>query len=150
MGLCTYYFLYHTPVSQCCIFVPNKRTINNIFLSYWDFIFCVAWRFYCISIIVNISNIIEGMSAASYLQMTDLRLYPCIVVNLQQGETEKSRGSGSCAVVTLQGCGDAETLSHATEGDKESGLCSESVTTRRTPLTITVTPPESSRDMDSV
>ncbi|RVE66400.1 hypothetical protein OJAV_G00106860 [Oryzias javanicus] len=117
---------------------------------------------------LNRSNVIEVMSAASYLQMTDLvnlcKDYIHSSLEICSKEKEMSTAkekqvqegamgpadSGTPALTVPSDAGGAETLSQTAEGDKGSGLASESLTSTRTPLTIAVTtPPGSSRDVDS-
>ncbi|KAM4539465.1 zinc finger and BTB domain-containing protein 8B isoform 2-T2 [Odontesthes bonariensis] len=117
---------------------------------------------------LNRSNVIEVMSAASYLQMTDLVNFckDYIRSSLEICNKEKERNTdkenqaedgaiGPAVSVTpaasnSSGAGVAESHSQATEVDRGSGLGQESTTSVRTPLTIEVTTPQSSsRDMDS-
>lgn len=117
---------------------------------------------------LNRSNVIEVMSAASYLQMTDLVNF-CkgyIRSSLEICNKEKERStekedkaqdggmgpadSGTPAVAISSVAGAAEPHSQVAEADRGSGLGTESVTSARTPLSIPVaTPPGTSRDMDS-
>lgn len=117
---------------------------------------------------LNRSNVIEVMSAASYLQMTDLVNF-CkgyIRSSLEICNKEKERNtekedqtqdggmgpadSGTPAATKSSGAGAAEPLSQVAEADRGSGLGPESVTSARTPLSIPVaTTPGTSRDMDS-
>lgn len=108
------------------------------------------------------------MSAASYLQMTDLvnlckdYIHSSLEICSKEKEMTTAKetrvqegamgpaDSGTPAVTVPSDAGDAETLSQTAEGDRGSGLASESMTSTRTPLTVTVTsPPGSSRDADS-
>uniref|UniRef100_A0A3P8TUR9 Zinc finger and BTB domain containing 8B n=1 Tax=Amphiprion percula TaxID=161767 RepID=A0A3P8TUR9_AMPPE len=117
---------------------------------------------------LNRSNVIEVMSAASYLQMTDLvnfckgyiRSSLEICCKEKERNTEKENqaddgrlglaDSGTPAATVSSGAGVAEPRSQDTEVDRGSGLGSEAATSARTPLSISVTtPPGSSRDMDS-
>ncbi|XP_061597915.1 zinc finger and BTB domain-containing protein 8B [Cololabis saira] len=117
---------------------------------------------------LNRSNVIEVMSAASYLQMTDLvnfcKEYIRSSLEICSKEKERTTGkeskpqegamgpadSGTPAATTSSGAEVAETNSEAAEGNRGSGLGPEPVTSARTPLTITVTtPPGSSGDVDS-
>uniref|UniRef100_A0A3Q0R371 Zinc finger and BTB domain containing 8B n=1 Tax=Amphilophus citrinellus TaxID=61819 RepID=A0A3Q0R371_AMPCI len=116
---------------------------------------------------LNRSNVIEVMSAASYLQMTDLVNFckEYIRSSLEICSKEKERNaekenqtvdggmgpadSGTPAATISSGAGVAEPHSQVSEADRGSGLGPESVTSGRTPLSIVVnTPPGSSRDMD--
>lgn len=117
---------------------------------------------------LNRSNVIEVMSAASYLQMTDLVNF-CkgyIRSSLEICSKEKERNtekvdqaqeggigpadSGTPAATISSGTSAAEPHSQVADADRGSGLGMESVTSARTPLSIPVTPPAgSSRDMDS-
>ncbi|XP_029023390.1 zinc finger and BTB domain-containing protein 8B [Betta splendens] len=117
---------------------------------------------------LNRSNVIEVMSAASYLQMTDLVNF-CknyIRSSLEICSKEKERSaekedqaqdggmgpadSGTPAAAMSSGASATKPHSQFAEADRGSGLGSESVTSARTPLSIpTATPPGTSRDMDS-
>uniref|UniRef100_A0A8C4H0F4 Zinc finger and BTB domain-containing protein 8B n=1 Tax=Dicentrarchus labrax TaxID=13489 RepID=A0A8C4H0F4_DICLA len=117
---------------------------------------------------LNRSNVIEVMSAASYLQMTDLVNF-CkgyIRSSLEICNKEKERNtekesqaqdggigpadSGTPAATIPSGAEAAEPPSQVAEADRGSGLGPESVSSARTPLSIPVTTaPGSSRDMDS-
>lgn len=115
---------------------------------------------------LNSSNVIEVMSAASYLQMTD-QVNFCkdyIRSSLEICNKEKERslekeeqgedgamGPADSGTVTISGAaGVAETNPQVVEVDGESDLGPETVTSARTPLSIAVTtPPGSSKDMDS-
>lgn len=118
---------------------------------------------------LNRSNVIEVMSAASYLQMTDLVNF-CkgyIRSSLEICNKEKDRNtekedqgvqdagigpadSGTPAVTISSGVAGAEPRSQVAEADRGSGLGLESVTSARTPLSVPAgTPPGTSRDMDS-
>lgn len=117
---------------------------------------------------LNRSNVIEVMSAASYLQMTDLVNFckEYIRSSLEICNKEKERNaekenqtedggmgpadSGTPAATISSGAGVAEPHSQVSEADRGTGLGPESVTSGRTPLSIVVnTPPGSSREMDS-
>ncbi|XP_054482801.1 zinc finger and BTB domain-containing protein 8B-like, partial [Anoplopoma fimbria] len=112
---------------------------------------------------LNRSNVIEVMSAGSYLQMTDLvnfckgyiRSSLEICNKDKERNTEKDRGmgpadSGTPAVTVSCGAKAAEPHSQNAEADRGSGLGPESVTLARTPLSIPVNKsPGTSRDMDS-
>lgn len=117
---------------------------------------------------LNRSNVIEVMSAASYLQMTDLvnfcKSYIRSSLEICNKEKERNRekadqaqdggmgpaDSGTSAATISSGAGAAEPHSQVAEADRGSRLGSESVTSARTPLSIPVTtPPRTSRDMDS-
>ncbi len=117
---------------------------------------------------LNRSNVIEVMSAASYLQMTDLVNF-CkgyIRSSLEICNKEKERNtekenqaqdggmgpadSGTPPATNSSGAGAAKPHSEAAEADIGSGLGPETVTSARTPLSIPVaTTPGTSRDMDS-
>ncbi|XP_042370949.1 zinc finger and BTB domain-containing protein 8B-like, partial [Plectropomus leopardus] len=117
---------------------------------------------------LNRSNVIEVMSAGSYLQMTDLVNF-CkgyIRSSLEICNKEKERNtekenqaqdgamgpadSGTPAATISSAAGAAEPHSQAAEAERGSGLGPESVTSARTPLSIPVTTtPGASRDMDS-
>lgn len=117
---------------------------------------------------LNRSNVIEVMSAASYLQMTDLVNF-CkgyIRSSLEICNKEKERNtekenqaqdggmgpadSGTSAAA-VSGCAEAgEPHSQVAEADRGSGLGTETVTLARTPLSVPVTTtPGTSRDIDS-
>ncbi|XP_017275621.1 zinc finger and BTB domain-containing protein 8B [Kryptolebias marmoratus] len=115
---------------------------------------------------LNSSNVIEVMSAASYLQMTDLvnfcKDYIRSSLEICNKEKERSpekedqaedRAVGPADSGTGAACGaagGAKTDSQAAEVDGESDLGPETVTSARTPLSIVVTtPPGSSKDTDS-
>ncbi|XP_013883513.1 zinc finger and BTB domain-containing protein 8B [Austrofundulus limnaeus] len=114
---------------------------------------------------LNSSNVIEVMSAASYLQMTDLVNFckDYIRSSLEICNKEKERslekenqeedgamGPDSGTVTISAVAGAEETNSQAAEVDGESDLGPETITSARTPLSIAVpTPPGSSKDMDS-
>ncbi|KAM9340490.1 zinc finger and BTB domain-containing protein 8B [Symphorus nematophorus] len=117
---------------------------------------------------LNRSNVIEVMSAASYLQMTDLvnfckgyiRSSLEICNKEKEKNTEKENqaqdggmgpaDSGTPAATISSGAEAAEPHSQVAEADRGSGLGPESVTSARTPLSIPVpTTPGTSRDMDS-
>ncbi|XP_045914485.1 zinc finger and BTB domain-containing protein 8B isoform X1 [Micropterus dolomieu] len=117
---------------------------------------------------LNRSNVIEVMSAASYLQMTDLVNF-CkgyIRSSLEICNKEKERvtekesqaqeggmvpaDSDSRTATISSGAGAAEPHSQVAEADRGSGLGPESVSSARTPLSLPVTTtPGTSRDMDS-
>ncbi|XP_028316663.1 zinc finger and BTB domain-containing protein 8B [Gouania willdenowi] len=111
------------------------------------------------------SNVIEVMSAASYLQMTDLVNFckAYITSSLEICSKDKERhaekdaqpqdegmgpaDSGTPVATNPGGSDAAEPRSQVAEADRGSDVSVEPV---RTPLCITVgTPPGSSRDMDS-
>ncbi|KAM7383979.1 hypothetical protein PAMA_011363 [Pampus argenteus] len=114
------------------------------------------------------SNVIEVMSAASYLQMTDLVNF-CkgyihssleICNKDKESNTEKENqtqdgrmgpaDSGTPAETVSSGAGAAHPQSQVGKTERGSGLGPESVTSARTPLSVPVTtPPGPSRDMDS-
>lgn len=118
---------------------------------------------------LNRSNVIEVMSAGSYLQMTDLvnfckgyiRSSLEICNKEKERNTEKenqaqdggigSADSGTPAASVSSGAGAAaEPHSQAAEADRGAGLGPETVTSARTPLSIPVaTTLGTSRDMDS-
>ncbi|XP_029298845.1 zinc finger and BTB domain-containing protein 8B isoform X2 [Cottoperca gobio] len=117
---------------------------------------------------LNRSNVIEVMSAGSYLQMTDLvnfckgyiRSSLEICNKEKESSTEKEKqvqdggmgpaDSGTPAATISGGSGAAESHSHSADADKGSGLGSESVTLAKTPLSVPVTTAlGTSRDMDS-
>ncbi|XP_069032003.1 zinc finger and BTB domain-containing protein 8B isoform X1 [Embiotoca jacksoni] len=117
---------------------------------------------------LNRSNVIEVMSAASYLQMTDLvnfckgyiRSSLEICSKEKESNTVKENqaedgatgpaDSGTPAATISGGAGGAEPHSQVAEADGGSDLGPESVTSARTPLSIAVTtPPSSGRDMDN-
>ncbi|KAM8839823.1 zinc finger and BTB domain-containing protein 8B isoform 2-T2 [Spinachia spinachia] len=112
---------------------------------------------------LNRNNVIEVMSAGSYLQMTDLVNF-CkgyIHSSLEICNKEKERKMGKCEAmgpadsgtpaVTLPCGGEAvEPHSQAAEADGGSGLGPESVTLAQTPLSIPVDKTAGkSTDMDS-
>ncbi|KAK9526163.1 hypothetical protein VZT92_014877 [Zoarces viviparus] len=112
---------------------------------------------------LNRSNVIEVMSAGSYLQMTDLVNF-CkgyIRSSLEICNKEKERNmkkdggmgpadSGTPAVTVSCGAEAVEPHSQAAEADRGSGLGPECVALARTPLSVPVTTtPSTSRDMDS-
>lgn len=119
---------------------------------------------------LNRSNVIEVMSAASYLQMTDLVNF-CkgyIRSSLEICNKEKERStekenraqdggigpadSGTPAATVSSGAAAVEPHSQVAEADRGSDLGPESVTSGqgRTPLSMPVTStPGTSRDMDS-
>ncbi|XP_047461873.1 zinc finger and BTB domain-containing protein 8B [Mugil cephalus] len=114
---------------------------------------------------LNRSNVIEVMSAASYLQMTDLVSF-CkgyISSSLEICSKDKERNtekdnqaqkggtgpadSGTPAATTSSGAGVTESHSQVAEADRGSALGPESETSARTPLSIAATtPPASGRD----
>lgn len=115
---------------------------------------------------LNRSNVIEVMSAASYLQMTDLvnfcKEYIRSSLEICNKEKEKNTeketqaqdggmgpaDSGTTATIS-NGADAAEPHSQVAEADRGSGLRLETVTSARTPLAIPVTTtPGTSRDMD--
>ena len=117
---------------------------------------------------LNRRNVIEVMSAASYLQMTDLvnfckgyiRSSLEICNKDKERKTEKKEpaqdgamgpaDSGTPTVAISSGAGAAEPHSQVAEADRGAGLGPESVTLARTSLLNPVaTPPGTSRDMDS-
>ncbi|XP_026012318.1 zinc finger and BTB domain-containing protein 8B [Astatotilapia calliptera] len=117
---------------------------------------------------LNRSNVIEVMSAASYLQMTDLVNFckEYIRSSLEICSKEKERNtekenqtedggmgpadSGTPSATISSGAGVAEPHSQVSEADRGSGLGQESVTSGRTPLSIVVTTtPGATRDMDT-
>lgn len=117
---------------------------------------------------LNRSNVIEVMSAASYLQMTDLvnfcKGYIRSSLEICNKEKEKNTekesqaqdggmgpaDSGTPAVTISSGAEAVEPHSQVAEADRGSGLGPESVTSARTPLSIPVTTtPGTSGDMDS-
>ncbi|XP_030003518.1 zinc finger and BTB domain-containing protein 8B [Sphaeramia orbicularis] len=112
---------------------------------------------------LNRSNVIEVMSAASYLQMTDLvnfckgyirsSLEICNKEserNMERENQAKDKGpadSGTPAATNSSRAGAAELHSQVAEADRGSGLSSQ---TERTPLSVpATTPPGTSRDLDS-
>lgn len=117
---------------------------------------------------LNRSNVIEVMSAASYLQMTDLVNF-CkgyISSSLEICNKEKERNpeketqshdegmvpadSGTSAASISDGAEAAEPHSQAAEADRGSGLHMETVTMTRTPLSVPVTTsPGTSREVNS-
>ncbi|KAA8586196.1 zinc finger and BTB domain-containing protein 8B [Etheostoma spectabile] len=117
---------------------------------------------------LNRSNVIEVMSAGSYLQMTDLvnfcKGYIRSSLEICNKEKEKNTekedqaqdgglgpaDSGTPAVSVTSGKGAAEPHSQAAEANRGPGLGPEIVTSARTPLSIPVaTTIGTSRDMDS-
>nr|XP_046273543.1 zinc finger and BTB domain-containing protein 8B isoform X2 [Scatophagus argus] len=116
---------------------------------------------------LNRGNVIEVMSAASYLQMTDLVNFckgyirsSLEICNKEERNTEteseaQDRGlgpadSGTPAATLSSGTKASEPHSQVAEADRGSGLCPESVTSARTPSSNPVTTtPSTSRDMDS-
>ncbi|XP_008330281.1 zinc finger and BTB domain-containing protein 8B [Cynoglossus semilaevis] len=117
---------------------------------------------------LNRSNVIEVMSAASYLQMTDLvnfckeyirsSLEICNKDKERNGEKkEQTQNGGMCpadsgtaAAAVTSGEETTEPHSEVAEAERGAGLGTESVTSPRTPLSIPVnTSPGTSRDMDS-
>uniref|UniRef100_A0A8D3B377 Zinc finger and BTB domain-containing protein 8B n=1 Tax=Scophthalmus maximus TaxID=52904 RepID=A0A8D3B377_SCOMX len=117
---------------------------------------------------LNRSNVIEVMSAASYLQMTDLVNF-CkgyIRSSLEICNKEKERNSekedqaqgggmgpadsGTPAAAPSSGSGAAQPHSQVAEADRGAGFGPECVTSARTPSSIpAATPPGTRRDMDS-
>ncbi|XP_028255156.1 zinc finger and BTB domain-containing protein 8B isoform X2 [Parambassis ranga] len=111
------------------------------------------------------NNVIEVMSAASYLQMTDLvnfckryiRSSLEICSKDKEENTEKQNqtedgaaDSGTPAVPISSGAGAAEPHSQVREADRGQSSVPGSVTSAKTSLSISVTtPPGPSRDMDS-
>ncbi|KAM9383893.1 zinc finger and BTB domain-containing protein 8B [Pholidichthys leucotaenia] len=113
---------------------------------------------------LNRNNVIEVMSAASYLQMTDLvnfckgyiRSSLEICSKEKEGETENASQDGlgpadsGTAATGSSDRGAEEPCSQLSEADGGSGLGPEAVASARTPLSIAVTtPPGSSRVMDN-
>ncbi|XP_037330351.2 zinc finger and BTB domain-containing protein 8B [Pungitius pungitius] len=112
---------------------------------------------------LNRNNVIEVMSAGSYLQMTDLvnfcKGYIHSSLEICNKEKERKMGndggmgpadSGTPAVTVTCGAEAVGPHSQAAEADRGSGLGPESVTLARTPLSIPVDEtPDKSRDMDS-
>lgn len=116
---------------------------------------------------LNRSNVIEVMSAASYLQMTDLvnfcKGYICSSLEICHKEERNTEevdqaqdggigpaDSGTPAATVSNGAGAAEPHSQVAEADRGSCLGPESLTSARTPLSVSITtPPGTSRDMDS-
>lgn len=106
---------------------------------------------------LNRSNVIEVMSAASYLQMTDLVNFCKVYIrsSLEICNKEKERymekenqaqdgemapaDSGTTAATTSSGAEAAELRSRVAEADRGSGSGPESVTSARTPLSVPVT-----------
>ncbi|XP_026156766.1 zinc finger and BTB domain-containing protein 8B [Mastacembelus armatus] len=117
---------------------------------------------------LNRRNVIEVMSAASYLQMTDLVNFckgyirsSLEICNKDKEQNAKKADqaqdgvmgpadSGTPAATVSSGADAAEPHSLVAEADRGSDLGPESVTRARTPLSIPVTTPlGTSRDMDS-
>lgn len=117
---------------------------------------------------LNRSNVIEVMSAASYLQMTDLvnfcKEYIRSSLEICNKEKEKNTekenqvqaggmgpaDSGTTTATISSDAEAAEPHSQVAEADGGSGLHLENVTSARTPLSVSVTTtPGTSRDMDS-
>uniref|UniRef100_UPI003AAB0CFE zinc finger and BTB domain-containing protein 8B n=1 Tax=Centroberyx gerrardi TaxID=166262 RepID=UPI003AAB0CFE len=117
---------------------------------------------------LNSSNVIEVMSAASYLQMTDLvnfcKGYIRSSLEICNREKEKDKekekrakdggsgpaDSGTPAVTISSAAGAVEPHSQVVEADRGTGLGSESVASARTPSSVPVaTPPGTSRDTES-
>lgn len=116
---------------------------------------------------LNRSNVIEVMSAASYLQMTDLvnfckeyiRSSLEICNKEKENNTEKENraqdggmgpaDSGTTATTMPSGAEAVEPHSQVAEADRGSGLRLETVASARTPLSIPVTTsPGTNRNMD--
>ncbi|XP_011618431.2 zinc finger and BTB domain-containing protein 8B isoform X2 [Takifugu rubripes] len=115
---------------------------------------------------LNRTNVIEVMSAASYLQMTDLvnfcKEYIRSSLEICNKEKEKKRekdnqaqdrtagpDSGTAAATISSGAEAAEPHSQVAEAERGSGLHSESQTSARTALPIPVTTtPCKSRNID--